>query len=300
MLRGYVCALLSVAFWGVAFVSTKEVLNELSIYTLMMSRFAIGTIFLFLMLLFLREKILVKRKHLPYLCLLALIGVFAHQYLQTTAIQFSNASDAGWIITFSPIFTAIISALFLQEAFNRVALTGMVTSIVGVLLLTSSSLFRDTDANVMWGNLLMIGVTFNWAIYSIALKKCQLPYSSLTITFYTTAIGFIFVFPLSVTEDHMQELGLLSSTGWLHLAFIGICVSALGYWFWAKALTLLTATRVSVFLYLQPVATLLAAYMITDEQLNVMNVVGGILIILGVSIVNNQVKGLKKLHDQRT
>ncbi|GAF14721.1 hypothetical protein JCM19045_4050 [Bacillus sp. JCM 19045] len=58
-------ALLAVAFWGLSFVSTKALLTSLDPGTILVARFAIGALFLFILLLFLRIPLLLPVRYLP-------------------------------------------------------------------------------------------------------------------------------------------------------------------------------------------------------------------------------------------
>jgi drug/metabolite transporter (DMT)-like permease len=75
---------------------------------------------------------------------------------------------------------------------------------------------------------------------------------------------------------------------WSHLIFLGVFVSGIAYWYWGKALEVLEASKVSMFLYLEPITTLIAAVLILHEKVFFINVVGGIVIIFGVIVVNGQ------------
>lgn len=80
----------------------------------------------------------------------------------------------------------------------------------------------------------------------------------------------------------------MNHTEWAHLLFLGVFVSGIGYWYWGKALEVLAASKVSMFLYLEPIATLVAAVFLLQEKVILLSFAGGIIIIIGVIIVNGQ------------
>lgn len=82
------------------------------------------------------------------------------------------------------------------------------------------------------------------------------------------------------------QIAALSNENWAHLLFLGIFVSAIAYWFWGKALEVMEATRVSSFLYFEPLATVAAASLLLNEPVLIATAAGGLLIIAGVMIVN--------------
>ncbi|WP_342041792.1 DMT family transporter [Bacillus sp. OTU2372] len=281
-------ALISISFWGVSFVSTKAVLEKLDPFSIIVLRFGIGALFLLLLLVIKRIRLFVSITYLPHLIILGILGVFVHQILQATALLTINASSAGWLISLSPIFTVILSILFLNEKMTITKATGMVLAITGVLLVTSTRSGHSFQFSINIGFLLMILSTLNWAVYSVIFKSLRIPYSPLLVTFYMSLIGLVLTTPFIMRSKGWESLSLLDHTEWAHLLFLGVFVSGIAYWYWGKALKVLEASKVSMFLYLEPVSTLIAAVLLLQEKVLFISVAGGIIIIIGVIIVNGQ------------
>ncbi|MEH7546887.1 DMT family transporter [Neobacillus vireti] len=281
-------ALISISFWGVSFVSTKAVLEKLDPFSIIVLRFGIGALFLLLLLVIKRIRLFVSITYLPHLIILGILGVFVHQILQATALLTINASSAGWLISLSPIFTVILSILFLNEKMTITKATGMVLAITGVLLVTSTRSGHSFQFSINIGFFLMILSTLNWAVYSVIFKSLRIPYSPLLVTFYMSLIGLVLTTPFIMRSKGWESLSLLDHTEWAHLLFLGVFVSGIAYWYWGKALKVLEASKVSMFLYLEPVSTLIAAVLLLQEKVLFISVAGGIIIIIGVIIVNGQ------------
>jgi drug/metabolite transporter (DMT)-like permease len=281
-------ALMSISVWGVSFVSTKAVLEKLDPFSLLVIRFGIGALFLLFLLLLQRHRLRISLQYVPHLMVLGILGVFVHQVLQATALLTINASAAGWLISFSPIFTVILSLLFLQERMNLTKAVGMVLAVTGVLIVTSTRSGQSIQFAMNIGFLLMILSTLNWAIYSVLFKSLKIPYPPLVVTFYMCLLGLILTTPFIIRTRGWEKLTLLDQTEWAHLLFLGVFVSGIAYWYWGKALEVLEASKVSMFLYLEPLATLVAAVLLLHEKVLLISVAGGIIIIIGVVIVNGQ------------
>ena len=281
-------ALISISFWGVSFVSTKAVLEKLDPFSIIVLRFGIGALFLLLLLVLKRIRLLVSIKYLRHLIILGILGVFVHQILQATALLTINASSAGWLISLSPIFTVILSILFLHEKMTITRAVGMVLAITGVLLVTSTRSGHSFQFSINIGFFLMIMSTLNWAVYSVLLKSLRIPYPPLLVTFYMSLIGLILTTPFIIRSRGWVSLSLLNHREWSHMLFLGVFVSGIAYWYWGKALEVLEASKVSMFLYLEPVSTLVSAVLLLQEKVLFISVAGGIIIIIGVIIVNGQ------------
>ncbi|MBY0061337.1 MULTISPECIES: DMT family transporter [Priestia] len=281
-------AIMSISFWGISFVSTKAVLDKLDPYTLLVLRFGIGALFLLVLLVLKRYPLNIPLKYIPHLIVLGILGVFIHQVIQATALLTINASAAGWIISFSPVFTVILSVFFLHEKMTLLKASGIIVAIIGVLLVTTSSNQHSLQLPVNIGYLLMILSTLNWAIYSVLLKKLDIQLPSLVVTFYMCLIGFTLTTPFLVRNKGWEIMPFLTSVEWAHLLFLGVFVSGVAYWYWAKALEVLEASQVSVFLYLEPVATLITAVLLLREKIIPISILGGVIIIVGVIVANGR------------
>lgn len=282
-------ALLSISFWGVSFVSTKAVLGKLDPYSIMVLRFGLGALFLLMILLINKYRLRISIQYVPHLIVLGVLGVFVHQILQATALLTINASSAGWLISFSPIFTVILSVLFLHEKMSITKTMGMMIAITGVFIITTTRSGHSFDFTMSIGFLLMLLSTLNWAVYSILLKKLRIPYPALVVTFYMSLIGFLLTTPFIIRNRGWESVSLLTQAEWAHLFFLAIFVSGIGYWYWGKALEVLDASKVSMFLYLEPIATVIAAIFLLQEKFILISALGGIIIIIGVTIVNGSV-----------
>ncbi len=281
-------ATMSISFWGISFVSTKAVLKTLDPYTLLVLRFAIGAAFLLFLLLLNRYRLKIPFKYIPHLIVLGVLGVFIHQVVQATALLTIDASSAGWMISFSPVFTVILSMLFLHEKMTVPKAIGMIVAITGVMMVTSARNGQSIGFAFNIGYILMIISTLNWAIYSVLLKKLRIQLPSLVITFYMSLLGFSLTIPFLIRNRGWEGISLLTQVEWAHLLFLGVFVSGIAYWYWAKALEVLDASRVSMFLYMEPVTTLVAAIFLLHEKIFFISILGGVIIIIGVVIVNGQ------------
>ncbi|AIC96436.1 DMT family transporter [Shouchella lehensis] len=276
-------AFLAVAFWGISFVNTKALLAELTPSTILVSRFAIGSLFLFLFLIVFRYPLKLSLHYLPHLFILGTLGVFIHQWLQSTSLLTIQASEAGWMISLVPIFTCVLACFFLHERFTLKKGIGMLLALVGVLLITNPTHLSAFQP----GYILMFLSTINWAVYSLLLKGLRIPLPPVSITFYMCLIGTCLSLPIVHVTRSVEELTLLSITGWTHLLFLGVFVSAVAYFLWAKALTQLQASTVSSFLYIEPLVTFLAAIYFLNEKVLLLSIVGGVIIIGGVLLSNH-------------
>jgi drug/metabolite transporter (DMT)-like permease len=100
------------------------------------------------------------------------------------------------------------------------------------------------------------------------------------------AFGWLFSSGLFLAGRGCETITRLAIDGWLAIAFLGIFCSGLAYIFWYDALKALPVAQVGTFLYIEPVVTVIVAAIVLYEKISLATLLGGLLILLGVWLVN--------------
>jgi drug/metabolite transporter (DMT)-like permease len=292
MLSARLAALAAVIMWGVSFVATKRALDDLSPIALLVLRFGIGVIVVHLILAIRRKPLLPPRDALPQLALMGFIGVFVHQLIQANALTMTTAVRTGWLIGITPIWSAILAAIFLKERFGAAKIGGMIVATLGALLLiTKGRISSETLAlPTTKGDLLILASTVNWAVYTVAGRTTLKRVGSERTTSASMLIGFLMLAPFAIGDPAWSNLGAISGPAILSVLFLGIGCSAVGYLFWYAALEKLETSQVAAFLYIEPLVTFVAAMILIGETADVTTIVGGVLVLLGVIAVQRAPK----------
>jgi len=282
MLPPRAAAFIAVIFWGVSFVATKAVLREVPPVTLIFTRFAIGALVLFLIV-----RQLPPRDAWPSLALMGFIGVFVHQMLQAFALTMTTATNTGWLIGITPIWSAVLSAIVLRERFGFWKVLGLTGGFAGVLLVVTRG---DFSARVLGrpstlGDLLILISTVNWAVYTVIGHKIIRRLGPRRATSGAMLFGVLMLAPFFLAQRGWKQIPNLSATGWGALLFLAIGCSALGYLFWYGALEHIEASRVAALLYAEPLVTFIAAVLLLGEQVSVITVAGGALVLASVVLM---------------
>jgi drug/metabolite transporter (DMT)-like permease len=288
-----VAAFAAVVLWGISFVATKAALRELSPVTLIFTRFALGVLLLVLILSLRRESLIPPRDTWLMLALMGFVGIFLHQMIQVHGLTLTTAVRTGWLIGLTPIWSALLAAIFLGERFGPRKVLGLLLGAIGALLvITRGRLSPDVLALPSTrGDLLVVASTFTWTIYTLLGRDTLKRLGSARATTAAMFIGWAMMIPFFVQGAGWQEYRSLSSTALIAIGFLGIGCSGLGYLFWYAALERIDASQVATFLYIEPVITLLAAVALLGESVAVTTLVGGVLVLLGVLLVQTVVSG---------
>ena len=279
MLPPRVAASIAIVFWGISFVATKAVLREVAPVTLIFTRFLIGALVL---LLIVRQ--LPPREAWPQLALMGFVGVFVHQMLQAFALTMTTATNTGWLIGITPIWSAVLAAIVLRERFGFWKIVGLAGGFAGALLVVTRG---DFSARVLGrpstlGDLLVFISTINWAIYTVLGHKTIRRLGPRRATSGAMLFGVAMLAPFFVAQRGWRQLPHLSAAGWGALLFLAIGCSALGYLFWYGALEHVEASRVAALLYAEPLVTFVAAVLLLGERVSAVTVIGGIIVLASV------------------
>ena len=279
--------LIAVVFWGASFVATKSLLDTLSPLGIIYIRLILGISAAFFIALFRKRNFTLKKNDIKGILILSAISI-THLWIQVTGMQYTSASNTGWIIGTVPVIMSIMGFLIYKEKMSGIQFAGALIAFGGLLVLISKGDLSSLNFISNMGDLLVLGSAFTWSIYSFYGRKVTLDYPpSLTILYLFIAM-FILLTPITVTAYFFENVISLSNIDWGALLFLGIFCSGIAYVLWAEAMRELPANRVGAFLYLEPFVTVFTAWLLLNENITLLMMLSGIVIILGVIMVNRK------------
>jgi len=283
----YLLILLAIIFWGASFVATKTVLHEIKPVTIIILRLILASALLTIIALSTKRTFSINLKNHGWIFILALVAVF-HLWIQVTGLQYTTASNTGWIIGTAPIFMAVLGFVFYKEKVTLFQFVGIVVAIAGLLLLIGKGDVTNIGLIENKGDLLVLGSAFTWGVYSLVNKKISLSYSPLMTILYLFLMMAVIIIPFNLDSQTINSVISLSTLGWISILFLGIFCSGIAYVIWAQALRDMESAKVGAFLYFEPLVTVIAAWFFLNEEITLLMILSGLLITAGVFIVNKE------------
>lgn len=136
------------------------------------------------------------------------------------------------------------------------------------------------------GDLLVLFSSFTWGVYSIINKKISLNYSPLMTILYLFILMALIIIPFNINQKAIDSVIRLSTVGWMSILFLGLLCSGVSYVIWAYSLREMESAKVGAYLYLEPFVTVLSAWVFLNDEITPSILFSGMLIILGVYLVN--------------
>lgn len=283
----FLLPLLPVFFWGLSFIATKQLLNEITPEMIIVMRLLLAILLLIGVLIFSRISFSIDKNNLKKILLLSAVSVF-HLWIQITGLKFTSASNTGWIIGTAPIFMAILGYFYFKEKISGKKLLGIVIAFSGLLILVGKGNPFNIDLIKNVGDWLVLFSSFTWGVYSIMNKKITLTYSPLKTIFYLFLIMMIIILPFNINKQNINSVINLSSVGWISVLFLGLLCSGVSYVIWAYLLREMSSAKVGAYLYIEPFITFLGAWILLKEEITLIMLISGVIITFGVYLVNRE------------
>ncbi len=213
------------------------------------------------------------------LAVYALFGVVANQLLYITALTMTTATAAQTIITAGPAMTLLVAIGLGRETATAAKWAGIALAGVGALLLVGV----DLGGSAGLGNALVLLNVASFSVYLVISRDILSRYDPLTVITWVFVFGALGLLPWGAISL-VGEIGNLSRTAWLAMAWIILVPTVTGYYLNQWALKRVESSVVAVYVYLQPVATALLAVPLLGEILSPYLVPAGALIFAGVGV----------------
>jgi drug/metabolite transporter (DMT)-like permease len=297
-LLGLALAVFVILVWGVTFVSTKALLGGgFSALEILFIRFVMAYAALWALCPH-ALRIDSIREEFDF-AMAGLSGVTAYQFLENSAIHFTNASNVSIIVSVCPLFTALLAwLLFRERALSPAFILGFLLAIGGIVLVAT-----DGVANLHFnpvGDFMALASAVCWACYSMAVTRLNSrnrPVLAATRRVFFWALVFmlpLLAFGMCAGPDFMggslhvetgaavNKARFSSWLSWLNLSFLGVLASALCFAGWNRACHILGTVRATVGIYAIPVVTVVFAYAFLGERLSAIGALGAVCTLIGV------------------
>lgn len=272
-----ILGLATALMWGLSFISIKTAVAVVPPMSLGLVRFIVALAVLPLLALATKESLRVAAKDLPILALGGLFGVTLYFFCENNGVLLLSASEASLIIGTIPVATMLAERLVVGTKLGPRSYIGAILSFAGVGLIALRS--SGISSSPM-GFVYMIGAALAWVIYAFLIRPMSRKYGRITVTFWQSLFGTLGFLPFAIAEK--PTLSGLGTNVILHILFLGVFCTALGYWFYIICLDTLGEGAASVFINLIPVISVIAAWFILGERLSAAQWAGAAVAITGV------------------
>ena len=278
-------------FWGGTFIAGRVVSTEIPHMIAATGRFLVACFFL-LLLAWRVEGGLPKLSRQQLLATFGLgaTGIFLYNICFLAALERMPAGRSALFVSLSPIVTALSMAIIFRERLGAGKWLGIAIAFFGAAIVITRgdllSVAHDISSSMGAGELFMLGAVASWTAYTILGKQALQGLTPIAATTYASLWGL-----LLLSVGAFNQLALLDSSKltWQVISaivFLGIFGTVIGFVWYYEGVKAIGPARTAVFNNLVPVFGVSLSSLMLNEPILISMVVGGLLVITGVSLTN--------------
>ncbi|MFA5552169.1 MAG: DMT family transporter [Trueperaceae bacterium] len=267
--------------WGTAFPMIKIALGDLSAPHLTLLRHVVASAAFLPLLLGFRARLLPRRQDVPFFLLLGVIGYTVYHLALNYGQTNVSAGAASLIIATAPAITALLAVVMVGERLPAAGWVGSAISFVGVALIVVGDSGGVRFNVYAW---LIVLAAVSTSFYAILQRRLFDRYRPIEVAAFATWAGTVPM--LAFAPGVVADVAAASTRALLATVYIGVFPSAVAYTIFAFALSRAPVTVVAAALYMVPVFSLIASWLLVGEVPGPLTVVGGAVAIGGIVLLN--------------
>jgi drug/metabolite transporter (DMT)-like permease len=194
--------------------------------------------------------------------------------------MYIQATTASLLLSFIPLLVLLAGIIWLNEIPTQLQLVGLIVAVIGGILFFSLGQKAEESLGMAIVALGLIGnAAFGILGREIAREQRV---DTLTLTTVPLAFGSGLLIPIAFS---IEGLPRFSITGWGIILGLAVVNTVCAYLLYNHALSILPAFEISAILNLTPLVTAIWAWLFLNERLSHIQIIGMIIVIVGVVVV---------------
>lgn len=263
---------------GSSFAIVKLGLPYASPLLLAALRFILAGIIMAIVVIILKRPHPITRREWFKLCMIGLFqtaGVMGCIFLSLRTITASESS----ILTFTnPLLVVIFATIFMKVRYRFYQWIGVLFGLIGVMITMGAQV--DLKVGILFG---LLSAIF-WATATLLVKKWGVLFDTWVLSAYQMLFGGLLLLIGSLLLE--QPFFIVNPQSLFILLWLSIFSSIIQFAGWYYLLQNSDPGKTSAYLFLAPFFGVLTGWVLLDEPLKPSLMVGGLLIIMGIYLVN--------------
>jgi drug/metabolite transporter (DMT)-like permease len=294
-LRGFLLLLLAVLFWGGSAPLGKFlIVTRFDTLIIVQTRTSLAFILLLIFFLLIDRSVFrIELRDIWKFAMLGVIGVAITNYTYYYTVKEASVATAILVQYTAPVWIVLYSVLILKEdRLDRVTIVSLVIALVGCYFAVTSGSMQSINLKG-WAIITGPISAFTFAYQVIGTKQLIKRYSIWTLLLYMFGFSAIFWLcvnpPWNVIAKHYNcsDWGIL----WV-FAIVSILIPQMAF---ASGLKHLDASTAGIISVMEPVIAIVAAFLILGESLSVIQMFGGLMVLLAVGLLQAHPMIMRKM-----
>lgn len=272
--------------WAANFIVVKAANREIPPIAFAFMRFSLGAVLLMLALRWREGSVRMPGRELLPIMALGVVGFGVYQILWATALQSIPAGDSAFLVASSPVFTVLLAAWAGSDTLTARKLGGALVSFAGVAIVVAAGPGIGIGSSI-FGDLVTIAAASCWAAYSAWGAPILARHSPLRTTAWAMTGGCLVMAPFGLAQIATTNWSAVSAGAWTGFAYSALIPVVITNVVVFHGIRLLGPTHVTGLQFLVPFVAVLMGAAFLAEPVQPAQIVGGAVIILGVTVARS-------------
>jgi drug/metabolite transporter (DMT)-like permease len=282
--KAFISLFLVSILWGCNYPVSAYLLQEFSPVFLSTVRICFTSLFLIIVAIIHEGMKRPTKSEWKYLIGVGIFGTLLNQIFYFTGLQHTTPANASLIIAMTPIATILLERIIFKVKFTIKIATGALISLFGVFSIIGVA---NGSFGISWGDFNILIAMLCLSISLLFIRGLAKTMPSFVITIYATVLGSVIMIPAAGVENVVSGSVVSHSLFmWILLICAGIFAQGLAGFWWNSGVAKVGAGKASMFMNIQPFVAILASHFILGNRIMLTQIIGGILVLLGVFIAN--------------
>lgn len=274
----------AILLWSASFIATKLAYISFAPIQLGAVRTLLAVVIFWVIRKITKNNEKINKEDYRYVIVSGFLGITLYFTLENIGVSMTSSSNAALIVASFPAVTTLLEFFIYHLKPTIKKVFGVILALIGVSILTQVTV--DGSSKPLWGNIILIGTGIVWALYNFVTRNIANKYSAITLTYYQMIAGVLFFMPLFFIEGESWKIPTVTSASAMIYLSVGCSVSA--FLLYNLGLRKLSASISVSLMNLVPVFGLVFSALILGETVFVIQMLGGIIIIVGVILSSIQ------------
>jgi len=281
--------------WSNAFTAIKHLREIFSPMELVLLRFLPVSIYCLLFILLSKKtreetKTVIKESPLR-IVIMSLCGVAGYNLFLYIGQSEIKPGAAALLTTLSPLFTLILAILIIKEKVPIRRAVGIIMAFAGIYSVIRwgkvglGRMINISNAELRYSIITALA-PLSWSFYTIMAKTVLKRRSPITVTYLTILLGTI-PFYFFLNQSFLDKIPQMELSHWIALIHLSLLCTIVGFWIWFAGLSVLPATTVSSFIYLNPPFAIFFSYIFFGEEVTGYFILGSAIVLAGLYLAQS-------------
>ena len=220
-----------------------------------------------------------------YLLLLGIFGYYLSSLFDFIGLQYVSAGLERLILFLYPTFAILINAIVFKQKMSRIQIIALLLTYTGIMIAYLGELkLEAVHPGFLWGSFLIFLCAITFSIYIAGSGRMIPIIGAAKFTAYAMLTATAGIFIHFLLAGRIAALGQGMSLWWYGI-LLALVATVIPTFMISEGMKQIGSSNVAIISSIGPVSTILQAWLILGEKIYMGQIIGTMLVIVGVLLI---------------